>query len=485
MSRDSGSGDPSQRTVAELLAEHGGGGSNGSRRRRRRAEDPSETAPQAIIDRVNSDSGRMRPVTDEAAAQGAPPSRPPESPEAQQTAPPAGQAPAPQPQQAPPAQPQQAPPAPEQVNSPAGSRGSRGARSRSAPQAPPESQAANGGEAVGADPAAEGAQPGTSDQQSRNGGKFGPWARRLGPGSAESRKPKLRRPGGKAPAEQDATAGPESDTEITAQQAPVAEPGNGSASPPAEPAPDRRRRDTGAGRQPGSPAAWAARQSPQADKVDGATEQFPPVTNASAAAVPARTETTDGDGTALLGYAEPAEEGSDGTNSGTADPYSSGYYDPYELDPYADDAGDPYADDLYDAEQRSPAFAEDADRGDWGGTDEDEDAEELRAPAGMSVDDLDEDVDEEEPRSTAQEWLMLAAQITGGLLGGGAVWVGFRWLWTALPIAALVAALIVTAALVLIARKFLRSDDLQTILLSVLVGLMCTVSPVVLLLVGY
>ena len=35
------------------------------RRRRRRADDPTETAPQAIIDRVLSDSGKLRPITDE------------------------------------------------------------------------------------------------------------------------------------------------------------------------------------------------------------------------------------------------------------------------------------------------------------------------------------------------------------------------------------------------------------------------------------
>ena len=59
MSRESGSEHPSQRTVAELLAEYGGSSKRdgNSNRRRRRAEDPSETAPQAIIERVLSDNG--------------------------------------------------------------------------------------------------------------------------------------------------------------------------------------------------------------------------------------------------------------------------------------------------------------------------------------------------------------------------------------------------------------------------------------------
>ena len=67
-----------------------------------------------------------------------------------------------------------------------------------------------------------------------------------------------------------------------------------------------------------------------------------------------------------------------------------------------------------------------------------------------------------------------------GLLAGGLVWFGFRYLWMFNSIAALIAALVVTGALVLVARKVLRTDDLQTILLAVLVGLACTVSPVAL-----
>lgn len=68
MSQDSGS-EQRQRTVAELLAQYGeAGGGAEPKRRRRRAEDASDdTAPQAIIDRVMSDSGRMRPVSDEQA----------------------------------------------------------------------------------------------------------------------------------------------------------------------------------------------------------------------------------------------------------------------------------------------------------------------------------------------------------------------------------------------------------------------------------
>ena len=75
MSRESES-EQTQRTVAELLAQYGAGsGEVTPRRRRRRAEEASDTAPQAIIDRVNSDSGRLRAVRDE--VEPPPPAAPP------------------------------------------------------------------------------------------------------------------------------------------------------------------------------------------------------------------------------------------------------------------------------------------------------------------------------------------------------------------------------------------------------------------------
>lgn len=64
MSRDSGSERP-QRTVAELLAEYGGSSGDAPRRRRRRAEDDGDSAPQTIIERVLSDSGKLLPVRDD------------------------------------------------------------------------------------------------------------------------------------------------------------------------------------------------------------------------------------------------------------------------------------------------------------------------------------------------------------------------------------------------------------------------------------
>jgi hypothetical protein len=78
----------------------------------------------------------------------------------------------------------------------------------------------------------------------------------------------------------------------------------------------------------------------------------------------------------------------------------------------------------------------------------------------------------------------MAGQLALGVLAGGAVWLGFNWLWGTLPQAALVLALLVIAGMVLIVRKIRRAEDLQTTVFAVLVGLLATVSPVVLLLVN-
>ncbi|TVT10866.1 hypothetical protein FNH07_04190 [Amycolatopsis bartoniae] len=98
----------------------------------------------------------------------------------------------------------------------------------------------------------------------------------------------------------------------------------------------------------------------------------------------------------------------------------------------------------------------------------------------------DEDyAEEDEPEraaSPAKQWLSMAAQLALGVLGGAAVWLGFNWLWGQIPAAALVVALVVIIGLVWIVRKIRRADDIQTMVLAVLVGLVVTVSPAALLL---
>jgi hypothetical protein len=90
MSRESGS-DQTQRTVAELLAQYGGSAESAPRRRRRRADDEEdvqqpETAPQTIIERVLSDSGRLMAIRDDTPPQPGRRAAPEPPPAAERTA---------------------------------------------------------------------------------------------------------------------------------------------------------------------------------------------------------------------------------------------------------------------------------------------------------------------------------------------------------------------------------------------------------------
>lgn len=370
MSRDSGADQPTQRTVAELLAEYGGSSQKSSRRRRRRAEDPTETAPQAIIERVLSDSGQLRAVSPD----GEPPQRRSHRPGAPNT--PGPQPPAPQPPAAQPPAGQAPPSAPQQAASPA------------APPAP---------EPAPAEPAAAPESSGASY-----------WAQRFS--SAGKSK-------GKAPAP------PEGDVEATIQQPALRRPAPQQDAPPPVP--------------PAPPAA-----APKPTPPEGVTEQLP--------RVPAPAE-PDAEGTAVLAYplAQPQQsQAKPQQEDEQAEPE-----DPYDFDSYDEPEAEYVEDDDYDRE----------------------------LPAGLDADDYRED-EEEEPVSAGKEWGTLVLQGVAGLVGGGLVWVGFRWLWGTNALAALGAALVITGLLVFIAWKFLRTNDLQTILLAVLVGLFCTVSPAALLL---
>ncbi|SFQ41110.1 hypothetical protein SAMN05421810_10727 [Amycolatopsis arida] len=126
--------------------------------------------------------------------------------------------------------------------------------------------------------------------------------------------------------------------------------------------------------------------------------------------------------------------------------------------------------------------------GDLGAVDDPDAAAYGYPPGDEPVDELDAEdeaiaeEDEEPAGSPAKQWLVLAGQLALGAVSGAAVWLGFNWLWGQLPAAALVAALVVTVALVLVVRKVRRAEDLQTTVLAVLVGLVVTVSPAALLL---
>ena len=116
----------------------------------------------------------------------------------------------------------------------------------------------------------------------------------------------------------------------------------------------------------------------------------------------------------------------------------------------------------------------------------DDDLDDLDAELHDEVDDLDAEEDENaaaEPaggRARGAAWAAVVAQWVAGAIGGAGLWVGFRFLWQDLPVVAIAAAVLVTAALVVVVRALLRNNDLRTTIFAVLVGLLLTVSPAVL-----
>lgn len=93
-----------------------------------------------------------------------------------------------------------------------------------------------------------------------------------------------------------------------------------------------------------------------------------------------------------------------------------------------------------------------------------------------------EDDDDAAEASPGKQWLAMAAQLGFGVAGGAAVWLAFNWFWAQLPAAAVIAALAVTVGLVWLVRKIRRAEDMQTTVLAVFVGLVISVSPAAMLL---
>ena len=88
-----------------------------------------------------------------------------------------------------------------------------------------------------------------------------------------------------------------------------------------------------------------------------------------------------------------------------------------------------------------------------------------------------------ESAATGPAWALVLGQWVLGAVGGAALWVGFRFLWRSLPVVAVTAALLITFGLIVLVRALLRSKDWRTTGLAVLVGLLLTVSPALLVLV--
>lgn len=86
--------------------------------------------------------------------------------------------------------------------------------------------------------------------------------------------------------------------------------------------------------------------------------------------------------------------------------------------------------------------------------------------------------------AAAPAWAAVMGQWIAGALGGAVLWVLFRFLWRNLPVVALASAVVVTVGLVIVVRALLHNNDRRTTIFAVLVGLLLTVSPAILVLMG-
>jgi hypothetical protein len=424
MSRESGS-EHTQRTVAELLAQYGGSSEAAPRRRRRRAADDEddvqqpETAPQSIIERVLSDSGRLMAIRDDDPAPSgrraapeppAPPVAPP--PVAERTAY------QPKPQVAPPAQPPQVrrpgPPLP--VTPPP-------AAAEQTRQVPPVR-----------DPVRE--QPSRPDMP----------------------RPEAARP--EAPSRADMPR-PEVSSRLDAGVPPVPNPSRTNITRPPKPGP------------PVPPAP-----KPGLPPREAMTEQLPRIPASAPVDKIAALET---ESVLIVPPAPPklpeplpnnvpdawfSDDEAEAQTVLSMPPMESTAAHP---GPYVDDD---------DSQEYAVYRAED----DYLADNDEEEDDEVPAGLD-DVDEAAEEPEDSAQRSPGKEWLIMIGQLAVGVLGGAALWLAFNFLWRTQAVAALVVALAVTVGLVLLVRKIRRADDLQTTLLAILVGLIVTVSPAAMLLV--
>ena len=450
---DQTGGDQPQKTVAELLAQHGAQVDGGRRRRRRAAEDDDELAPpdnaantgshrrpgvsdtgsQAIIDRVNADNVPPAPPPP---SQQLPPPQPsqqlpvPPAPPTEETraqVPPVRRRPAPQPSQQLPTPPPGGGALSARLD---GLNGTPDAEIVDLPPAP-------GGMASGSYATPPPAAPGR-------------------PRRAPARRPQ---PKQEAHTEQFSAVPDEVDELPPAAPPKTKKP---KAAPPSA-TPDIS--------TPAGLANWRKRRQKE-QLEDTEIGVMPAVPGGPEDGYPEDDFEPDGFAPESSGYQAAYDEG----------PPTGTYPPPMPFAPGERPPRTPVPDDLAEyerefAEPGYPADGPDFDRDDYGyeqGDDyEDEYDEDIAEPAEPEV-----------AASPGKAWLALAGQLALGVVGGAAVWLGFNWLWTAIPAAALVAALLVVVALVWIVRKIRRAEDLQTTVLAVLVGLVVTVSPAALLLVG-
>ncbi|WP_367134572.1 hypothetical protein [Saccharothrix sp. HUAS TT1] len=419
MSRESES-EQTQRTVAELLAQYGAGsGEVSPRRRRRRAEETSDTAPQAIIDRVNSDSGRLRAIQDEPEPPAAP--LPPAPPLPQRGRPVEAERTAYQPPVAPPLPPSPPPARPE----PPASR-----------LEPPASRL---------EPPASRLEPPAS--------RLEPPASRLEPPASRLEPPKKVETGRRRAPEVD----PAEETRVVPPIVADYQGEPARSAPPKPPEPARSNLVRPAP-PPGAPPVPPPVREP-------VTEVMPRITDKLKPNVPLESLPTE----SVLIVPPAPRRLPDPLPDQTAEDWFGDDDEPEEAAEQESTQFHPYVD--LDEEDEDDYPGRDFKRRDL---DDDE-------PAGLA--DVEDDDEEPVDRSAGKEWLVMIGQLAVGVVGGAALWLGFNFLWRTAAPAALVVALAVTVGLVMMVRKIRRADDLQTTVLAVLVGLIVTVSPAAMLLV--
>ena len=98
------------------------------------------------------------------------------------------------------------------------------------------------------------------------------------------------------------------------------------------------------------------------------------------------------------------------------------------------------------------------------------------------------DADDAEPETDTGPRVVgvagLLVELLAAVAVGAALWLGFRWFWGQWPVVALVLALVVSVGSVMVIRLAHRVDDGLSMLLALVVGLIVTMSPAALTLVG-
>ncbi|MEV4311980.1 hypothetical protein [Actinocrispum sp. NPDC049592] len=481
MTREEGP-ERTQRTVAELLAKYGGNPEESTpRRRRRRADDAEETAPQAIIDRVMSDSSGNLPRV---GADGQPvdqqAQQPPQAPRAGHAAPTSRHRPVPQPSQ-------QLPQPSGQLPTPSPQPSQQLPKPQSSQQLPQPSQ-----QLPKPQPSQQLPQPSQQLPKPQPSQQLPQPSQQLPrPDPAQALQPTQRAMPPVAP--------PERRTRQDTGQRPVPQPSQQLPKPqqsqqlprpnpqqtggwPAAPAEagglaarldgraDSRSDLRPAESQPSQQLPQPSQQLPRPVQ-DGMTEQMPRISDRLAEeAGPqagvgnrtgqhpaphrvARNTRPPQPSMAMPAPAFPQHEPEERDNYPTE---YHGFGPVAEETQYVESLDDDYDDDL------------DQDRS-------------LKNERPVGVDDFDdEDEPEKTPSSPLKEWLSMAGQLAIGVIGGAALWLGFNWLWGKLPTAALIVALVVTVGMVWVVRKIRHQEDLWTTIITMVVSLVITMSPVLL-----